>query len=370
MKLLSIALCAGVSIASTAIAMADEVGPELIVYSSAGIPADLAEGLIGPFAEYMDEKYGVPVNVQIVVGAVPQQWAAMQAEWPNPTGDVYAAYPEHIRTGIERGYWVNLQEHYEPEEWARFDQDVLAALDLDGYVAPQAVRPWALAVHNSVDEDLVTSFADLTRPELNRRFTFDSALSVGSGYNALAVAALILEDDWNDWFQDGQFDEEAARPAFELVASWAENALTLTQGSGSIRPLLQRGESLVSAWWWDTIMEEINSEGGADVRVVAPTEGVVSQISTGPIVTTASNNQTAAIEWVKFMHSDAARELAQELNHYAQLPRAGETGTPEWEELTSTANIVFIDDFRALVTDPAYNEQVLNFYNRIVVQGL
>ncbi len=370
MNLLRAAVHAGVGLALATSAVAEEIRPELIVYSSAGIPADLAEGLVGPFADYMNEKYSAPVNVRIVVGAVPQQWAAFQAEWPNPTGDVYAIYPEYVRVGAERGYFVNLQEQYEPEEWQRFNQEILASLDLDGYVAPRSVRPWALAVQNSVDEDLITSFADLTKPELYRRYTFDSALSVGSGYNALAVAALILEDDWNDWFTDGQFNEEAARPAFELVASWAENALTLTQGSGTIRPLLQRGESLASAWWWDTIIEEINSEGGADVRVVTPTEGVVAQIGLGPIVSAASNNRTAAIEWVKFYHSDVAMDLAKEMNHTTQLPREGETGTPEWEELSASGKLVYIDEFRALITDPAYNEQVLDMYNRVVIQGL
>ncbi|GLQ53318.1 hypothetical protein GCM10010862_05760 [Devosia nitrariae] len=367
-RILGVAALA-LSLASPAVAQdaSIEVGPELIVYTGTGLPTDLADALVQPFAEYMDEKYGVPVNVRTVPGAIPQSWLTLQTEWPNPTGDVYLLYNQNVQEGIEQGYWLNLEEQYTPEEWATFDTDALAAMNLDGYAAPMEVAAWVLAVQDSLDDGVVTSLADLSKPELAGRITFDSALSVASGYNAIAAAVTIRGDDWRTWFVDGVFNEEAARPAFELVSSWADNALTLTQGSGSIVPLLRRGEALASAWWWHNVILE--QAEGTPIHVVEPTEGVMAVVQAGPVVSSASENPVAAIEWVKFFHSTVATETAKSLNYHSRMPRSGEVASQEWTEFAAGANFVFIDEFRAAMLDPAYNADVLDLYNRIVIQG-
>jgi len=342
-----------------------EVGPELVVYTGTGLPTDLADALVQPFADYMNEKYGVPVNVRTVPGAIPQSWLTFQTEWP--TGDVYLMYNQNVKEGIDLGYWIKLQDQYTPEEWATFDPDALAAMDLDGYAVPMDISAWVLAVQNSLEGVEVTSVADLAKPELAGRITFDSALSVGSGYNAIAAAAAIRGDDWHAWFADGQFNEEAARPAFEMVASWAQNALTLTQGSGSISPLLRRGEALVSAWWWHNVMSEIAA--GTPIHAVEPSEGMISVVQASPVISSASRNPVAAVEWVKFYQSPAATEAAKSINYYNRVPRTNEEPSPEWAEFAADAKFLYIDEFRATMLDPAYNTAVLDLYNRVVIQG-
>ncbi|WIY53043.1 substrate-binding domain-containing protein [Devosia sp. YIM 151766] len=365
--LAALTLTLGLSASALAQDSTPEIGPELIVYTGTGLPTDLADALVQPFADYMDETYGVPVNVRTVPGAIPQSWLTLQTEWPNPTGDVYLLYNQNVKEGIGLGYWVNLQDQYSAEEWSTFDADALAAMDLEGYAVPMDISAWVLAVQNSLDAGAVTSVADLAKPEFAGRVTFDSALSVASGYNAIASAAAIRGDDWRSWFVDGKFDEAAARPTFELVASWADNALTLTQGSGSISPLLRRGEALVSAWWWHNVMAEVAA--GTPIHAVEPSEGVVSVVQASPVISSASRNPVAAIEWVKFYQSSVATEAAKTLNYYNRVPRSNEEASPEWAEFAARANFLYMDEFRATMLDPAYNVEVLDLYNRVVIQG-
>ena len=189
---------------------------------------------------------------------------------------------------------------------------------------------------------------------------------MGSGYNAIFSAAIIRGDDWHTWFKDGKFDAEAARPAFEMVKGWADNALSLTQGSGSIRPLLQRGEALVSAWWWHNTVEEIDS--GTPIRVVAPSEGVVAVLQSGPVISSRTKNPIAAVEWVRFVHSEAGNVAAQEVGYRNKLPRAGESATPEWTAFVNGAKLIYSDEFRDTALSPAYNQQVLDLYTQIVIE--
>lgn len=111
-------------------------GEELIVYTGTGIPTDFNDALVEPFGDYMEEKYGVRVQVRTVPGAVPSVWAKLQTEWPNPTGDVYWLYNQMIREGASKGYWIKLQDHFSAEEWASFDQDVMETMNTGGYSAP------------------------------------------------------------------------------------------------------------------------------------------------------------------------------------------------------------------------------------------
>ena len=101
---------------------AGKPGDELIVYTGTGIPTDFADAMVEPFGDYMEEKYGVRVNVRTVPGAIPTVWTTLQTEWPNPTGDVYWLYNQMIRDGIAKDWWIKLQDHFTPEEWATFDR--------------------------------------------------------------------------------------------------------------------------------------------------------------------------------------------------------------------------------------------------------
>lgn len=342
-------------------------GDELVVYTGTGIPTDFADALVEPFSKHMQEKYGVPVHVRTVPGAIPTVWAQLQTEWPNPSGDVYWLYNQNIRAGIDLGYWMPLQDKFTAEEWASFDQGAMKTLNTKGFSAPIEISAWVLVVQNSLAEGAVTSVDDLGKEEFAHRITFDSALSVGSGYNAIAAAAAIRGDDWHTWFQNGQFNEEAARPAFDMVAKWAKNALTLTQGSGSIRPLLRRGESLISAWWWHNAVEELKA--GTPVHIVEPKEGVVALVQSGPVISSKTKNPIGAVEWAKFVHSAEANEIAQKVGYLNKLPRTGESASPQWQDFASKAKMLWVDDFRDAMLDPAYNEKVLDLYNRVVIQG-
>ncbi|WP_454854329.1 extracellular solute-binding protein [Rhizobium binxianense] len=350
-------------------ASADDAKPgdELIVYTGTGLPTDFADALIEPFSKHIKEKYGVDIHVRTVPGAIPAEWAQLQTEWPNPTGDVFWLYNQQIRDGIKQNYWMPIQDKFTPEEWASFDEGAMKTLNTAGFSAPIEVTAWVLLAQNSLPEGAVTSIADLGKEEYAHRVTFDSALSVASGYNAIAAAATVLGDDWHKWFQNGQFNEDAARPAFELVGKWAANALTLTQGSGSIRPLLRRGEALISAWWWHNAIEELRA--GTPVHIVEPKEGVMALVQSGPVISAKTKNPVGAVEWVKFVHSAEANDIAQKVGYVNKLPRKGESASPEWQEFTSKAKFVWIDDFRDTMLDPAYNEKVLDLYNRVVIQG-
>jgi spermidine/putrescine-binding protein len=354
-------------IAGSAFAQDTKPGPDLVVYTGTGIPTDFADALVQPFSEYMQQKYGVAVHVRTVPGTIPTVWAQLQTQWPNPSGDVYWLYNQNIRAGIKLGYWLPLKDKFTPEEWASFDPGAMKTLNTDGYTVPMEVSAWVLAVQNTVPEADVTSMADLSKEEFAHRITFDSALSVGSGYNAIAAAAAIRGDDWHTWFKDGKFNEELARPAFELVAKWAANSLTLTQGSGSIRPLLRRGEAQISAWWWHNTVEEIHS--GTPIHIVEPKEGVIALIQSGPVISAKTKNPIAAVEWAKFVQSPIASEVALKVGYLNKLPRSGEKASPEWQEFAGKSKFLWTDDFRDAMLDPAYNQQVLDLYNRIVIQG-
>lgn len=358
------ALLSALPVANGAMARED-VGGELVVYSAPGVSA-LFEALVEPFAQYTQNKFGVAVKVDIVTRSVPVAWTMLQTEWPNPSGDVYLLYAEHMAEGIRRGYLQPLRPHYSDAEWTRFDPEAMRALDADGYAAPFIMTAIVLAVQSSLAEDAVTGWTDLSGDALKGRFTFDSAMSVGAGYSAVAAAALVQGSDWHDWFKDGRFDEAAARPTLELMRHWAGNALTMTQGSGTIRPLLARGEALASAWWWANTMQEIRD--GLPLRIVYPKEGTVTAVQPGPVVTSVTKNPLAAIEWVKFVHSDFSAQVSRKLNYLARIPLTGEDPPPEWKEFTAKAKQVPIDRFRASVLDPAYKEAFIDAYRRIVLQ--
>jgi ABC-type Fe3+ transport system substrate-binding protein len=361
----SMALAAG---ATRALAAMPEgkPGPDLVAYTGTGLQTDLADKLIEPFADYMNKKYGVPTRVQTVVGQSPTAWVSFKTQWPNPAGDTYQLYPEYIQEGTPKGYFLKLEDGFTPEEWATFDQSALETMDCQGYVAPMDISASVLVVQNSL-KDPIDSWSALGDPKYKGRVTFDSALAVGSGYNMIAAGALAIGNDWNGWFKDGKFDEAAAMPAFKEVARWAGNALTLTQGSGSIRPLLRRGEALFSAWWWHNAVEEMQS--GTPVHIVYPKEGLPASVGCGPVISAATKNPIGAYEWVRFFHSSYADEVAISIKEYNRIPRQGEKASDPWQEFSAKGKIAWVNDFRRLTLGQQYNEQVLELYNRVVIQG-
>jgi hypothetical protein len=314
----------------------------------------------------MQKKYGVAVQVQTVAGQTPAAWVRFQTEWPNPSGDVYQFYNENIQEGIPKGYFLPLKDAYTDEEWALFDPDALKALGTGDYAAPADVSASVLVVQNSV-KDKIDSWGVLGDPKYNHRVTFDSALAVGSGYNMVAAAALTIGNDWNTWFKNGKLDEQAAMPAFKEAAKWASNALTLTEGSGSITPLLRRQESLISAWWWHNGQQEV--ERGTPVHMVYPKEGSPAAVNAGPVVSSKTTNPVAALEWVKFVHSDVSMQMAISLKEYNRMPRKGETPNKAWQEFMQAGKIVWVNDFRETTMGKTYNQQILDLYNRVVIQG-
>jgi len=342
------------------------MGKSLVVYSPPAVSAFL-EALAEPFAEHTRRKFGAPVHVDIVTMSAPVAWATLETEWPTPSGDVYIFYETNVREGIRKGYFRQIRPAFTDREWGRFDSEAMRAIDTGGYAAPLLLTSLVLAVQESLAENAVTGWADLSGETLRKRFTLESALSVGAGYNVVAAAALVEGSDWRDWFRNGRFDEAAARPALERVRQWADNALTMTRGSGTIRPLLARQEALASTWWWANTVQEIRN--GMKLRVVYPEEGTITAFQAGPVVTSVTKNPAGAMEWVKFVHSDVAGAIANRINYLGRIPLSGEEWTPEWKSYMAKAKRVPIDEFRALVFDPAYNMAFIDAYSRIVLEG-
>ncbi len=365
-KTAAIALAFGLMAGASPV-LAQEVGDQLIVYTGTGSPDELANAIVDGYVEMMKEKYGVDIDVQLVSGSAATAWVTFNTEWPNPTGDIYQLYTENVAEGAAEGRWLNLREHFTDEEWARYDQQGLEAMNTGGTSLPMELAASVLVVQDSLDEGSVTSWESLGDPQFAGRTTFESAIAVGSGINVVAAAAVVVGSDWNTWFVDGQFDEEAARPAFDKVSEWADNALTLTQGSGSVRPLLARGEALVSNWWWHSgVMEQA---AGVPVHVVFPEEGVPAAVATGPVVASTSQNPVAAIEWVKYFHSLEAAAIGDELGWASRYRMQGEPASADWDHFMANAEILWVDEFRTLAQSPEYNQQFLDFYNRVVIQG-
>jgi len=348
-------------------ALAQEVGKQLVVYTGTGSPDEMSNAILDGYVSMMKDKYGVDIDVQLVSGSAATSWVSLITEWPNTSGDVYQLYTENVRQAAPEGRWLSLKEQYTPEEWARFDAAGMAAMDTGGFSIPMELAASVLVVQDSLPEGTVTSWDDLGKPEFAKRTTFESAVAVGSGYNVVAAAAKVVGSDWNTWFVDGKFDEEAARPAFEKVRDWADNALTLTQGSGSVRPLLARGESLISNWWWHSgVMERM---AGVQVHTVYPKEGVPASVATGPVVVSTTKNPIAAIEWVKYFHSVEAGSAGDELGWVSRFRQQGEEPSEAWDSFRNNAEIIWVDTFRDLAQRAEYNEAFLGLYNRVVIQG-
>ena len=343
-----------------------EVKDELVVYTGTGLQTNVMDELQEPFADFMQKKYGVAVRTQNVAGQIPASWVRLETEWPNPSGDVYQLYNEHIIEGSQKGFFLPLRTAYTDEEWGRIDAGALADMGTGDYVEPISISAAVLIVQDDVTDE-IDSWSALGDPKYKNRITFNSALSVGSGYDMILAAALTVGADYHTWFNGDDFNEEAAMPAFEECARWARNALTMTQGSGSITPLVRRKEFLISAWWWHNGEEE--KLRGTPVRIVFPKEGCPASVNCGPVVSAKSQNPVAALEWVKFYHSEFADDLAVSLNQFNRVPKVGQQPNPNFKAFMEASKIAWSTEFRSLTIGPTYNKQVLDLYNRVVVQG-
>jgi ABC-type Fe3+ transport system substrate-binding protein len=114
-------------------------------------------------------------------------------------------------------------------------------------------------------------------------------------------------------------------------------------------------------------VEELKA--GTPVHIVEPKEGVVALVQSGPVISSKTKNPIAAVEWSKFVHSAEANDIAQKVGYLNKLPRSGESASPQWQEFASKAKMLWVDDFRDAMLNPAYNEKVLDLYNRVVIQG-
>ncbi|KHJ56070.1 hypothetical protein LA66_05530 [Aureimonas altamirensis] len=366
MSLPLLLLCAGAMPAWGQEAELPPIGDQLVVYSGSGAPDAMASELVEPFRAYIKEKYDVDIDVRLVSGPPQNAWIALRNEWPNLTGDVYKLYPENVRTAAEAGYLLPLKQYYTDEEWGHFDQEAWQTMGTGDYSWPIELSASVMVVQNSVPGE-VTSWNDLGNPDYHRRVTFDSAVSVAAGLNLVLMGAIIEGVDWRSWFKESGFDREAARPAFERVKIWADNALTLTSGGPNSRPLLARGEALIATQWWHNGVAEI--EEGLPVRIVYPVEGVPSSVQSGPVIAKSTKNITGAVEWIKFISSVEAGKVGDELGYVARIRRDDEPPSEAWDEFRRNAKVIPADEFRSLAQDERYARDFLALYNQVVVQG-
>jgi spermidine/putrescine-binding protein len=110
-------------------------------------------------------------------------------------------------------------------------------------------------------------------------------------------------------------------------------------------------------------------ERGTPVHMVYPKEGSPAAVNAGPVVSSKTTNPVAALEWVKFVHSDVSMQMAISLKEYNRMPRKGETPNKAWQEFMQAGKIVWVNDFRETTMGKTYNQQILDLYNRVVIQG-
>lgn len=290
---------------------------ELVVYTTTGGGANWAEALIPKFQQYIREKYGVNIRVAVMPGDADVTFTKLQSEWPYPSGDVYYMNISNLHKGAEAGYFVRLVDHFTEEELQAFDPEWVEIAG--GYMIPVDQNYAGLVVREDSPVE-ITSYQDLLDPRLRGRFTFSSPIGTSLGLFPLRAASMTLGYDWEEWKnEDGSLNEEKFIPVLRVIKEWADAALTLTTGSGSIRPFIQRGESYVAFWWWSHAITERDS--GYPVRFVIPEEGAFLQGGSGYAVSSRAKNPNAALEWVKFMLTHEGFNTAFEVKHYSIIPR-------------------------------------------------
>ncbi len=343
----------------------------LVVTATTGSDLSWAEAVAPNFEKFIKEKYGKQVKVITNGTQIPALWAKFKTEWPNPSSDVYTFYTDMVVEGINKGYWEKLSPYFSSKDIKGLGKE--RVMKYQGYGIPYDSMYWGPVVRKDLVPFNLTSWNDLGDPRLKNRMTFDSAVKVGSGYIAVQAAGLVLKQDWTKWRKaDGTLNKQAITPALRLVRKWYQNALTLTEGSGTIRPLLQRGESLASCWWsYQTLAEKAS---GQNVEFVFLKEGALAANGTACImVPTRASHKNLAIEWIKYLYSKEGYQAAYDAKIYGNLAPRTDMELPEIEKtLQPPKNLKVYEstDFRTWASGDAVRADFLNLYTQIVIQGM
>lgn len=355
---------------AAAVPFGSTVEDQLVIATSTGPDVDWAEAAIPDFKAYIKQKYNKDVEVILDPGAMAVRWTKFTTEWPNPSADVHVVYPNLLFEGIEKGYWAKIDDFLSAEE--RSGLNKVAYEKYQGYGVPYDRIYYGPVIRNDLIPFDFTSWNDMSDSRLTDRMTFDSALKVGSGYLAVQAAAISIGANWEDWRKsDGTLDTEAIKPTLRQLRKWYENSLTLTEGSGTIRPLLTRGESLVSLWWSNQAIVE--SGKGVNVSFNFPKEGTISWGDTNWVVADKAKNRNLGIEWVKFITSKKGYEIAYnkaKLIGYL-IPRTDVTPPVEEQNFLPGDDVVVHsgNDFRLFIESEIVQADFMDVYTRIVIEG-
>lgn len=347
-----------------------KVEDRVVVNTSTGVHAEWVECVIPEFKNYIKAKYGKEVEVIVTPGAIAQHWAKLEIEWPKPSGDLYVLYKNLIVDGAKRGYWEKMLDYYTDKELAPFSETALKAHG--GYSIANNIHFWGPVVRKDLIPFNFDSWKNFTDPRIKKRMTFDSALLVGSGSLSVLAAGIQLGADWEkDWVaKDGTLNKKAIEPAMRLVRKWYENSLTLTEGSGTIRPLLQRGESMVSAWWSHSALAQ--KQAGYNVEFIFPKEGTIAWGFNGYVIPKTAKNKNLALEFHKFLLSKRGYELAYQKGIYGFLiPRSDLEVPAEEKSFQPPAGLPVLagyDFYDWLQLEKVYDD-FIGMYVRIVIQG-
>jgi spermidine/putrescine-binding protein len=352
------------------VAFGESVEDQLVIATSTGPDVDWAEAAIPEFKAYIKEKYNKDVEVILDPGAMAVRWTKFTTEWPNPSADVHVVYPNLLYEGIEKGYWAKIDDYLSDSERSGLNKN--AYDKYKGYGIPYDRIYYGPVVRKDMIPFQFTSWNDLSDSRLTNRMTFDSALKVGSGYLAVQAAAIAIGANWEDWRNDdGTLDKEAIKPTLKKVREWYENSLTLTEGSGTIRPLLSRGESLVSLWWSNQAIVE--SGKGVNVAFTFPKEGTISWGDTNWVVADKAKNRNLGIEWVKFITSAKGYEIAYnkaKLVGYL-IPRSDVTPPAEEQDFLPSDDVIVHsgNDFRLFIESEIVQPDFMDVYTKFVIEG-
>jgi spermidine/putrescine-binding protein len=354
----------------TVVPFGEAVEDELVISCSTGPDVDWSEAAIPDFLQYIKQKYNKDVKVVLDPGAMAARWTKFTTEWPNPTSDILVVYPNLLLEGIDKGYWVKIVDYLSSDEKNGLDQVTLNLYQ--GYGLPYDRQFYGPVVRSDLMPFEYNSNADLADSRLTNRVTFDSALKVGSGYLAVHAAAIVLGENWENWRNsDGTLNRNMIEPTLKLVRKWYQNSLTMTEGSGTIRPLLTRGESLVSLWWSQQAITE--SGKGLNVKFIYPKEGTISWGDTNWAVFSNAPHKNLAIEWCKFIMSKKGYQIAYEKAKMIGylIPRSDvEPPVEERNFLPPQGTKIHSgNDFRLFIENEKVLSDFLEEYTRIVVEG-
>jgi spermidine/putrescine-binding protein len=347
------------------------VEDEVVVCCDTGNGLAWAESVQEEFKAYIKAKYGKDIKVILNPGSTTAYWAKFTTEWPNPTFDVMLTYPNWLLEGIDKGYWEKVVDYLSPETKNGLNQSLLSKYS--GYGVPYDLHYYGPVVRKDLIPFEFTSNTDILNSRLYERFIFDSAVKVGSGWLAVLAAAVVASEDWRTWRNpDGTFNAKNAEPSFRLLRKWYENALTLSEGSGTIRPLLERGEIFLSFWWSSqAILEQQNGYSGIDYIFVK--EGTISWGETNLVVPTHAPHRNLGIEWINYIMSKQGYEVAYAKGKVVGylLPRTDlvPPGVEQKYQPPVGSVVHSGNDFRLFIESEKVIRDATDLYTRVVIEG-